>query len=223
MFPILDLGLKRRQLLLLAVANFLLVSSVQGQVERTPRDGWQKVDEIFAAMAVSEGSRVADVGAGGGFLTVRLSEAVGERGMVYAEDISERVVRELERQVENLALHNVQAILGEVDDPRLPVGELDAVVIVNSYHEMDHYEGMLAGIRRSLRSGGRLVIVDNPPRDTTSSRGSQMRAHDIHIGLVEQDLRAAGYQVLERRPDFIDTGTGRGQHQQWMLVAVKPD
>ena len=223
MFPLLDLGLKRRQLLLLTVASFVLVSSVQGQVERTPRDGWQKVGEIFAAMAVSEGSRVADVGAGGGFLTVRLSQAIGERGMVYAEDINERVVRELERQIENLALHNVRAILGEVDDPRLPVSDLDAVVIVNSYHEMDHYEGMLAGIRRSLRPGGRLVIVDNPPRDTTASRDSQMRAHDIHIGLVEQDLRAAGYEVLERRPDFIDTGTGRGQHQQWMLVAVKPD
>ncbi|UCG87738.1 MAG: class I SAM-dependent methyltransferase [Gemmatimonadota bacterium] len=223
MVPLLDFTPRRRQLLLLAVSTLLLASSVHAQIERTGRDGWQKVDEIFAAMGVSEGSRVADVGAGGGFLTVRLSEAVGEQGTVYAEDVNEQSMRQLTQQVEDLALRNVEPILGTTDDPRLPVGELDAVVIVNAYHEMGEYEAMLSGIWRSLRPGGRLVIVDNPPRDSTASRGSQMRAHDIHIGVVEQDLRTAGFEILERRPDFIDTGSGRGQHQQWMLVAAKPD
>jgi len=222
MLPSRDFGLKWRQLVMPAVANMVFASAVQAQVERTPRDGWQKVAEIFAAMGVREGSRVADVGAGGGFLTVRLSEAVGELGRVYAEDISERALRGLAGQLENLAIDNVETILGEVDDPKLPIGELDAVVIVNSYHEMDQYEGMLAGLWQSLRPGGRLVIVDNPPRDSTSSRSTQMRAHDLHIGIVEQDLRMAGFAILDRRPDFINTGSGRGQQRQWMLVAVKP-
>ena len=207
---------------LVVLAGLTLTSTINAQVQRTSRDEWQKVDEIFAAMGVSEGCRVADVGAGGGFLTVRLSEAVGEQGRVYAEDITQRSIRELNEQLESLAIGNVEPVLGDTDDPKLPLGELDAVVIVNSYHEMDQYESMLEGIWRSLQSGGRLVIVDNPPRDTTSSRSSQTRAHDIHITLVEQDLVAAGFQIAERRPDFIDSGSGRRSHRQWMLVAFKP-
>ncbi len=208
--------------LLFVLISLVMTSAISAQVQHTRRDEWQKVDEIFAAMRLSPGDNVADVGAGGGFLTVRLSEAVGEEGRVYAEDITERSIRELTEQIENLAISNVEPVLGETDDPNLPEGELDAVVIVNSYHEMNQPESMLVGIWRSLQSGGRLVIVDNPPRDSTSSRGTQMRAHDIHIGVVEQDLIAAGFEILERRPDFIDTGSGRSGHHQWMLVAVKP-
>ena len=207
---------------LVILASLTITSAISAQIERTQRDEWQKVGEIFAAMGVSEGSRVADVGAGGGFLTVRLSEAVGEQGRVYAEDITQRSIRELNEQLESLAIGNVEPVLGDTDDPKLPLGELDAVVIVNSYHEMDQYESMLEGIWRSLQPGGRLVIVDNPPRDTTSSRSSQTGAHDIHITLVEQDLVAAGFEIAERRPDFIDSGSGRRSHHQWMLVAVKP-
>jgi len=209
-------------LALTILANLATTSVISAQIERTRRDEWQKVDEIFAAMGVSPGDRVADVGAGGGFLSVRLSEAVGEQGRVYAEDITERSIRELTEQLESLEIANVEPVLGGTDDPNLPAVELDAVVIVNAYHEMSEHESMLAGIRRSLQSGGRLVIVDNPPQDSTSSRGTQTRAHDIHIGVVEQDLITAGFEILERRPDFINTGTGRWTHHQWMLVAVKP-
>jgi ubiquinone/menaquinone biosynthesis C-methylase UbiE len=211
-----------RLAVLAIIASLIMTSVISAQIERTRRDEWQKVDEIFAAMDVSPGDRVADVGAGGGFLTVRLSEAVGEEGRVYAEDITQRLIRELTEQMENLGITNVEPVLGDTDDPNLPGGELDAVVIVNAYHEMNQHESMLAGIWRSLRGGGRLVIVDNPPRDSTSSRGTQMRAHDIHIGVVEQDLIEAGFEIRDRRPDFIDTGTGRGTHHQWMLVAAKP-
>ena len=208
--------------LLVAVANLTLTSVLSAQVERTSRDEWQKVDEIFAAMGVSPGDSVADVGAGGGFLSVRLSHAVGEQGRVYAEDITGRAIRELTEQMGNLSINNVEPVLGDTDDPKLPPGKLDAVVIVNAYHEMTQHESMLAGIWKSLQPGGRLVIVDNPPGDSTASRRSQVRAHDIHIGLVEQDLVAAGFEILESRPDFINTGSGRGRHRQWMLVAGKP-
>ena len=208
--------------LIVALANITLTPLLDAQVERTSRDEWQKVDEIFAAMGVSPGDSVADVGAGGGFLSIRLSHAVGEQGRVYAEDITERAIRELSEQMENLALGNVEPVLGGTEDPKLPPGKLDAVVIVNAYHEMTEYESMLAGIWKSLQPGGRLVIVDNPPGDSTASRRSQVRDHDIHIGLVEKDLVAAGFEILESKPDFINTGSGRGRHRQWMLVAGKP-
>jgi predicted methyltransferase len=194
---------------------------LDAQVRRTSRDDWQKVDEIFAAMGVGPGDSVADVGAGDGFLSVRLSEVVGSQGRVFAEDISERALRNLTRQLQNLAMDNVEPVLGDVDDPKLPEGRLDAVVMVNAYHEMTRHESMLAGVWNSLKPGGRLVIVDNPPGDSTSSRRSQARAHDLHIGLAEQDLLAAGFEILERKPGFINTGRGRNRHRQWMLVARK--
>jgi len=203
------------------MGNLAMTSVLCAQIERTSRDEWQKVDEIFAAMGVSPGDTVADVGAGEGFLSVRLSHAVGEQGRVYAEDISSRALRDLREQLEGLDLKNVEPVLGEADDPKLPPGKLDAVVIVNAYHEMTEHASMLAGILRSLKPGGRLVIVDNPPSDSTASRRSQTGAHDIHIGLVEQDLLAAGFEILEKRPDFINSGSGRGRHRQWMLVAGK--
>jgi ubiquinone/menaquinone biosynthesis C-methylase UbiE len=215
-------SLRGKRLLQLAAVCSVLVSPVHAQIERTARDGWQKVDEIFAAMGVREGSRVADIGAGGGFLTIRLSVAVGNRGKVYAEDVSQGSMRQLRQQVGDLGLQNVEPVLGEPDDPKLPAGELDAVVMVNAYHEMNEHEAMLACIWRALRGGGRVVIVDNPPRDSTASRDRQMRAHDLHIGVAEQDLRTAGFEILQRRPDFIETGSGRRRQQQWMLVAVKP-
>jgi ubiquinone/menaquinone biosynthesis C-methylase UbiE len=210
-------------LVLLVLTAFLPPLRADAQIERTHRDEWQKVDEIFAALGLEEGHHIADIGAGGGFLSVRLSVRVGPEGRVYAVDIDADVLEELQETARSESLDNIETILGETDDPRLPERSLDAALIVNAYHEMREYEGMLAGVRRALLPGGRLVIVDNPPRDSTRSRLSQIGQHDIAIGLVERDLEGAGFQVVERVPSFIDWDHGRHHHQEWMLVAVLPD
>ncbi|NIM50468.1 MAG: class I SAM-dependent methyltransferase [Gemmatimonadales bacterium] len=204
----------------LVLASLLLPASAGAQVERTHRDEWQKVEEIFAAMDLDEGDRVADVGAGGGFFTFRLSPIVGPQGKVFAQDIDGGVLREVREAAQREAMDNIETVLGVRDDPRLPPTSLDAVLIVNAYHEMDEYEGMLAGIRRALKPGGRLVIVDDPPRDPTQPRRQQMQQHDIDIGLVEQDLETAGFEVIRREPDFVNDDHGRHHHRSWMLVAV---
>jgi ubiquinone/menaquinone biosynthesis C-methylase UbiE len=203
-------------------AAFVFVSQgAVAQIENTHRDDWQNVAGIITAMDINHGDRVADVGCGGGFLTIRLSEAVGAEGRVYAEDIRQSILDELEGQLRSRAIDNVELVLGGTDDPNLPEAMLDAVVIVNAYHEMTEYESMLSGIIQALSPGGRLVILDNPPNDSTASRSRQVARHDITLQLVEEDLRAAGFAVLERHPDFIDSRDGRHHHEQWMLVAVK--
>ena len=114
------------------------------------RDEWQKVDDIFAAMLVKPGAVVADVGAGDGYFTRRLSAAVGPRGRVLAVDVGAAALRRLRQRVEDERLTNVEVIEGATDDPRLPASTVDAILIVNAYHEMTEYAAMLAKLKAAL-------------------------------------------------------------------------
>jgi len=197
-------------------------ASAQQRLGDPDRDEWQRVPEVFAALGVESGKVIADVGAGRGYFTDRLSTAVGPTGRVFAVDIDERRIRGLRRWAERVGRGNVEAVHSRVDDPMLPRDSLDGALIVNAYHEMDEYEAMLAGILGALRSGGRLVIVDEHPRDTTATRERQTAGHDIAIGLVARDLERAGFRIVDRRPDFIERRSrGRARHH-WMLVAERP-
>ena len=204
----------------LATLSLALAPAVDAQTQRTRRDEWQKVDEIFAAMDIQPGDHVADIGAGSGFFTVRLSPLLGPEGRVLAVDIDSAAIRGLERLIAQSSLDNVELILSEPDDPKLAPNSIDAALIVISYHEMEAHQEMLAGIKQALRPGARLVIVDNPARDPTRSRQAQMRLHHIDIALVEQDLETGGFQIIERRPHFIDRDQNGYRRLNWMLVAV---
>ena len=184
------------------------------------REQWQKVDGIFAALQVDEGDTIADIGAADGFFAVRLSPLVGPTGMVLAVDIDATALRRLERNAQRMSLANVRAVVNEPDDPMLQPNSLDGVFIVISYHEFTEHEAMLAGIRRALKPDARLVIVDNVAWDRSSSRRTQVERHHIDIGLVEDDLVAAGFEIVERNPDFIDEEYGGRRRRQWMLVAT---
>ena len=187
--------------------------------QASERDEWQRVPEVIAALGVGVGSRVADVGAGSGYFTVHLARSVGAGGGVFAVEIGEREISRLKRLAEGDSLANIEVVRGEVADPRLPERSLDAVLVVDAYHEMTEHEAMLAGIYRALRPGGRLVILDLVPQDGSASRDRQTDRHRIGIDMVETEVRAAGYEVLERDPEFTRTARGRGQ---WMLVARRP-
>jgi len=212
----------RRSLALSGCLSALLIAlappPTAAQVTTTQRDSWQKVEEIFAALQVNEGDWIADVGAGAGFFSFRLSERVGPTGKVIAQDIDADVLAELREAARREGFSNIETIVGSTDDPRLPEAALDGVLIVNAYHEMREYEAMLAGIKRALRPGGRLVVVDMPPADESMSRRGQMQQHDIAIGLVVDDLGAAGFEVIQQVADFVDTG----RHRNWLLTAVDP-
>ena len=128
-------------------------------------------------MGVTTGAVVADVGAGDGFFTTRLSKAVGPSGRVYAVDVSSQALERLKVNVAREGLTNVEPILGAPHDPKLPVGVLDAALIINAYHEMREHQAMLLAIRRALKPSGRLVIVESvvdpqrgAPRESQESR-----------------------------------------------------
>lgn len=183
--------------------------------EETRRVQWQKVDAIFAAMGVRAGAVVADIGAGDGFFTSRLSAAVGASGHVYAVDVDDDALGRLRRRLEGDAVRNVTIVKGSADDPKLPEGVLDAALIVNAYHEMEQYRAILAAVRRALKPAGRLVIVE-PISDgkRNESREAQIKEHEIAPEFVLQEARAAGFRITGLEDPFVH----RKGDVEWMMV-----
>ena len=193
-------------------AQLLSAQESEAELERVHR-----VADLLRILGVQPGAVVADVGAGDGFFTVRIARAVGPTGRAVAVDISESALKKLR---ERLAHEDVPAdvIVGAVDDPHLDAGRFDAVLIHNAYHEMTEHEAMLAHIRTALKPGGRLVIVE-PMHDSSRGlpRDKQVAQHDIEADIVERELRAAGFDVVERDNEFVKfTGVAGGF---WLIVA----
>ncbi len=130
-----------------------------GELEGPDRDEWQEPDRIMDALGIFYGARVADVGAGGGWFTVRLARRVGPSGRVFAEDIQIQMIDSIARRVQRENLGNVETKLGTTTDPRLP-GDLDAVLIVDTYPQLDDPVGMLRHLAEALSPNGRVGIVD---------------------------------------------------------------
>jgi rhodanese-related sulfurtransferase/predicted methyltransferase len=190
-------------------------SSCSGSREEQ-RERDQRVPDVLAALGVRPGAVVADVGAGAGFYTVRLARAVGDTGRVIAVDIDSTVLRNLRSRVEREALGNVDVVEGATDNPRLPEGQLDAALIVNAYHEMKQHDAMLGHLRRALKPGGRLVILEPiTPSRRTESRAVQARSHEIASEIVLQDARAAGFKVASLEEPF---SSRHGHGLEWLMV-----
>jgi predicted methyltransferase len=197
------------------------VRSGTGTAPAVRREDWQRVSDIFAALGAAPGSRIADLGAGEGWLTVRLARQVGPSGRVFAVDISEAALGRLAETLAKDTLRNVELVLAEDDDPRLPFGTLDGVVILNAYHEMTKRVPVLDGVKRALKPGGVLVIVDNAPRDSTAARPrkEQMDDHVLALDFARDDLEAQGFEIVSADTAFIDHKAGDHRMRQWLLVA----
>ncbi|MDE3153596.1 MAG: class I SAM-dependent methyltransferase [Acidobacteriota bacterium] len=136
-----------------------------GLLDAPDRDLWQKPDFIMDELGIADGSVVADLGAGSGWFTVRLSRRVGPNGLVYAEDIQPQMIEVINRRIDLEGMHNVKTILGTPDDPYLPAGKLDAVLIVDAYHEIENPVALLRHVADALKPDGRVGVVDFTPGD----------------------------------------------------------
>jgi predicted methyltransferase len=198
----------------------VLATSTAAQSRGTglpPRDEWQRVSDIIAALKVGDGQRVADIAAGQGDLTKPLSRHVGKSGRVYAVEIGDESLRALRELVARDSLSNVEVIASTPTDPRLPE-QLDGAVILNSYHELTDYAAMLEGIRRALRPGGVLVLVDNVHlAGHGPAREAQVGRHAIDPAFVDAELRVAGFEIVDRQDGFIVQ-----PFPQWLIVARRP-
>jgi ubiquinone/menaquinone biosynthesis C-methylase UbiE len=180
-----------------------------------------KVPGIFGALGLGEGRRIADIGSGDGFLTVRLAAGVGREGRVFAVDIDGSALERLKKRIEETGTKNVEIIKGTEADPLLGPASLDGAVILRAYHEFSRHREMLAKIRAALRPGGRLVIADVGPAavDGNGSRASQVSRHVLAYTIAANELAEAGFRLAVFSPSFARLDNGE---TVWLLAAERP-
>lgn len=131
-----------------------------GWLDRPEREKEEKTSRLMRLMAFQPGERVADVGAGSGYLTLRIAKQVGEKGKVFAVDIQKEMLDLIESRAKKQKLGNIELVLGKVDDPTLPAGQIDTIILVDVYHEFSHPFEMMEGMVKALKPGGRIAFVE---------------------------------------------------------------
>lgn len=158
------------------------------QFDDPERDAWQKPPEVVASLKISAGMTVADVGAGTGYFEPYLSRAVGEKGTVLAVDIEPDMVRYLGERAAREHLANVRPLLATADDPKLPQGGVDRVLIVDTWHHIAARASTIAKLRAGLAPGGTITVVDF----TLDSPHGPPKEHRIPPEGVVAELTSAG-------------------------------
>jgi cyclopropane fatty-acyl-phospholipid synthase-like methyltransferase len=160
------------------------------------RDAWQKPHEVIQALALQPDARVADLGAGTGYFAARLANML-PKGRVYAVDIEPDMVRYLEARAKREGLSNMLALEGRPDDPRLPE-KVDLILLVDVYHHIGDRASYFRRLRETLRSRGRVAIIDFK----LDSPQGPPRAARIAPQAVKAEMKAAGYAVAAEH-DFL--------------------
>jgi ubiquinone/menaquinone biosynthesis C-methylase UbiE len=164
-----------------------------GLLERPDRALWQKPEQIMDALHVADGSTVADIGAGAGWFTIHLAQRVGPNGVVYAQDVQRLMLDAIKRRVTREGLQNVQTRQAYGSNPNLPVGALDAVLVVDAYQEVENRVAYLRNLARALKPTGRIGIVNwKPGRGGPGPEPNER----VERAVVEADAAAAGLRVL---------------------------
>ncbi len=171
--------------------------------EDKDRDKKLQVERVMDILGIKEGTHVADIGAGSGWFAVRAAKRVGSTGIVYAEDINPESIAYIDRRTRRDGIGNVHAILSEADDPKLPKNSVDSVLLLKTYHEVAHPVRLLENLRRSLRSGAQVGIID---------RNGKGDDHGVSRDIVIQEAAQAGYQLQEQY-DFV-----KGDGEDYFLV-----
>jgi SAM-dependent methyltransferase len=169
------------------------------------RDERLQVNRVMDLLGITPGKSVADIGAGSGWFTVRAARRVGAGGVVYAVDINPESIRYVEDRAQKEKLHNVKTILGKADDPLLPAGAVDAVLLLKTYHEVAEPVDLLRNLRAALRSGAKVGIID---------RNGNGEDHGVGRDVVLREAAQAGYRLLERY-DFV-----KGDKMDYFLILV---
>lgn len=165
-----------------------------GMLEGPDRDAWQRPDQVMDKLLIAEGSTVADLGAGGGWFTMRLAARVGPNGRVYAEDVQSQMIDAINRRTARAGLTNVKTVLGIKTDPQLPA-PVDAVLIVDAYHEFEQPVVFLGNVAKKLKPNGRIGIIEF--RKDGLGPGPAMEER-VEAERVIRDAEAAGLRLVSR-------------------------
>jgi SAM-dependent methyltransferase len=169
-------------------------------LERSEREMEEHPDAALDAIGIKPGMVVADVGAGTGYMTLRMARRVGPSGKVYANDVQPEMLRRLRQNAAKEKLGNIETVLGTEADPKLPPGKLDLILLVDVYHEFSQPQKMLQRMREALKPDGRLVLLEYRKEDPSIPIRPE---HKMSVQEVKTEVEAEGFrmdQVLETLP-----------------------
>ncbi len=161
-------------------------------LDRSERVQEEEPDVALDALKLVPGSTVADVGAGSGYMTVRMAKRVGPAGKVYANDIQPQMLNLLRQRLDREKIPNVELVLGTYDDPRLPANSVDLILMVDVYHEFSQPQAMLRRMRESLKTGGRLVLLEYRKEDPSIPIRPD---HKMSVAEAKMEIEAEGFTL----------------------------
>jgi ubiquinone/menaquinone biosynthesis C-methylase UbiE len=179
-------------------------------LDREERDVEEEPDRALDAIRIVKGSTVADVGAGSGYMTLKMAERVGPEGKVFATDIQPQMLAMLRERLTRQKITNVTLVQGAVDDPRLPPNSLDLILMVDVYHEFSEPQKMLRGMREALKPGGRMVLLEYKKEDPSIPIRLE---HKMTVAEAKLEVEAEGFRLAR---------VGTELPRQHILIFEKP-
>ena len=187
-----------------------------GWLERPEREQEEQPTKLLELLKVQSGDVVADVGAGSGYLSFRLAQAVGDKGKVLAEDIQPEMLDIIRKRIKDKKVTNVEPVLGTITDPKLPTAGVDVIMMVDVYHEFDHPLEMTKAMVKALKPGGRLVFVEYRLEDkdvpiklvhkmSQKQVVKEMAPHPLRFVKTMDDLPWQHVIVFEKKGDRKET------------------
>lgn len=175
-------------------------------LDRSEREAEERPTQALAFLDIKPGWVVADIGAGSGYFTERLSRLVGATGRVYANDIQKGMLDLLQRRLASQQLQNVTLVLGEPADPKLPPSSIDLALMVDVYHELGDPQTMLANIKKALKPDGRLALIE-------------YKGEDPSVPILPLHKMTVAQARLELEPEgFVLTSVNSSLPRQHVLV-----
>jgi ubiquinone/menaquinone biosynthesis C-methylase UbiE len=193
--------------------RFAPVMGYQGAewLERTERDEEEAPDVALRVLSIPKGASVADIGAGSGYMTVRLAARVGPTGRVFANDVQPQMLDILARRLADKRIANVTMVQGTFDDPKLPPASVDLELMVDVYHEFSQPQAMLRHLREALKPGGRLVLLEYRKEDPAIPIRPE---HKMSVAEAKLEVEAEGFTLSK-----VDESLPR---QHILIFTVKP-
>lgn len=171
-------------------------------LEREDRNEQEPPDQVIRAMGLSDGDVVADIGCGTGYFSRPMARAVAPGGKVYGVDIQPEMLDFLEKIAEEFGVSNIEPVLGESDDPKLPPESVDWILLVDVYHEFQQPKAMLAKMREALKPDGKVALLEY--RLEGDSAVHIKREHRMSPEQVMKEWQPAGFRLVAQH-EFLPT------------------
>jgi SAM-dependent methyltransferase len=169
-------------------------------LERPERESEENVEGALDAIGLKPGMTAAEIGAGTGYVSLRMAKRVGPSGKVYATDLQRPMLDVLRQNAAKAGIRNVETILGGEADAKLPAGQIDLIILVDVYHEFSQPQKMLQGIRAALKPDGRLIQLEYRKEDPAVPI---LFEHKMSVAEARIEVEAEGFklaQVIESLP-----------------------